>query len=71
MIAWALPEGARSAFRSTVDFDDATWARARGWVIEQTALFIPYYEDTIPDAVAAAKDRLRAAVADDGPVAAA
>jgi aminoglycoside phosphotransferase (APT) family kinase protein len=71
MIAWALPEGARSAFRSAVDFDDATWARARGWVIEQTALFIPYYEHTIPDAVAAAKERLQAALADeDGAVAA-
>lgn len=65
MVAWFLPPEARSVYRRSLGFDDATWARARGWVVEQTALFIPYYAKTIPDAVAAATLRLRA-VLDDG-----
>jgi aminoglycoside phosphotransferase (APT) family kinase protein len=66
MLAWSLPSEARAVFRATLGFDDATWARARGWVVEQTALFIPYYAKTIPDAVVAAKRRLQAAtVAED------
>lgn len=33
MLAWALFTGAsREAFREAVGPDDATWARARGWV---------------------------------------
>jgi aminoglycoside phosphotransferase (APT) family kinase protein len=62
MLAWALPPAARAAFRRTLGFDDATWARARGWVVEQTVGFIPYYERTLPSAVAAAARRLAAAL---------
>jgi len=51
-------------YRQALGFDDATWARARGWVVEQTALFIPYYAKTIPDAVAAAIIRLQAVLDD-------
>ena len=36
--------------------------RARGWVVEQTALYIPYYAETLPEAVAQAKTRLEAAL---------
>jgi aminoglycoside phosphotransferase (APT) family kinase protein len=64
MVAWALPTRERERFRSLLDFDGATWARARGWVVEQASLFIPYYERTLPDAVTAARRRLHAALAD-------
>jgi aminoglycoside phosphotransferase (APT) family kinase protein len=64
MLAWSLPPEARRTYRQALGFDDATWARARGWVVEQTALFIPYYAETIPDAVAAATIRLQAALDD-------
>ncbi len=64
MLAWSLPPGARRVYRRTLAFDDETWARARGWVVEQTALFIPYYAKTIPDAVAAARVRLQAVLED-------
>jgi aminoglycoside phosphotransferase (APT) family kinase protein len=66
MVAWALPSDARRIFRDAVGFDDATWARARGWVVEQTILYIPYYERTLPLAVEQAKQRLQAALEDDG-----
>lgn len=65
MVAWFFPPGARSVYRGALNLDDATWARARGWVVQQAALFIPYYAETIPRAVAAATDRLRAALSDD------
>jgi aminoglycoside phosphotransferase (APT) family kinase protein len=65
-LAWFLSFAARAAFREALNFDDATWARARGWVVWQTAMFIPYYAETIPDAVATAKLRLQA-VLEEGP----
>lgn len=64
MVAWSLPPDARAAYRAALGFDDATWARARGWTVEQAALFIPYYAATIPAGVAAARRRLDAALAD-------
>lgn len=66
MVAWAFPSNARRIFREAVGFDDATWARARGWVVEQTILYIPYYERTLPLAVEQAKQRLHAALENDG-----
>ena len=63
MLAWAMPPEARAVFRSTLAIDDATWARGRGWTLEQAVKFIPYYAATIPDAVAAARRRLAAVLA--------
>jgi len=60
MVAWALPERAREVFRERAGLDDATWARARGWVIQQTLAFIPYYRTTLPGAVDGAWQRLEA-----------
>ncbi len=62
MLGWSLPPVARGTYREAAGFDDATWARARGWVVEQTTLFIPYYTSTLPDAVAQAKQRLHRAI---------
>lgn len=44
MVAWKLhsPE-ARDAFRVALPTDDATWVRARGWVLSQAALILAYY----------------------------
>jgi aminoglycoside phosphotransferase (APT) family kinase protein len=64
MLAWSLPVPERQLYRELLDIDDATWTRARGWVVEQASLFIPYYARTIPDAVAAARRRLDAALED-------
>lgn len=65
MLAWALPQAVRKQFRDALGFDDATWARARGWVVQQTAMYIPYYGASLPGAVAQAKVRLDAALYDD------
>jgi aminoglycoside phosphotransferase (APT) family kinase protein len=65
MVAWALPPSARRIYKQTLGFDEATWARARGWVIEQTSLYIPYYAKTLPEAVDQATVRLNQVLIDD------
>ena len=60
MLGWSMPARARAVYRSALGFDDATWARGRGWALQQAALFIPYYAETIPAGVAAARSRLEA-----------
>jgi aminoglycoside phosphotransferase (APT) family kinase protein len=44
MVAWKLhsPE-ARDAFREALPIDDATWDRARGWIISQAVPILAYY----------------------------
>jgi aminoglycoside phosphotransferase (APT) family kinase protein len=44
MVAWKLhsPE-ARDAFREALPTDDATWDRARGWVLSQAVAALAYY----------------------------
>lgn len=44
MVAWKLHSaGARDAFRAALPTDDATWARARGWVVSQAVAILAYY----------------------------
>jgi aminoglycoside phosphotransferase (APT) family kinase protein len=44
MVAWKLhsPQ-ARDAFRDALPTDDATWERARGWVVSQAVAILAYY----------------------------
>ncbi len=65
MLAWLLPSDARRIYRRTLGFDDATWARARGWVVEQTVFYIPYYAKSLPFAVEQAMTRLNEALLAD------
>ena len=65
MLAWSLPPDARAAYRAALGVDDATWARARGWTVEQAAHFIPYYADTIPEGVARSLQRLHIVLTED------
>ncbi|RFS82910.1 phosphotransferase [Actinomadura spongiicola] len=47
--AWnLLPASCRDAFRETVDVDDATWARGRGWALSMAVVQLPYYRGTNP-----------------------
>ncbi|GGU57961.1 phosphotransferase [Lentzea flava] len=49
MPAWLfLDEKGRRAFRRELSFDDATWARARGWALHLAVIGLPYYRDTNP-----------------------
>jgi aminoglycoside phosphotransferase (APT) family kinase protein len=44
MGAWKLHSGAaRDAFREALAVDDATWERARGWVVSQAVAALAYY----------------------------
>lgn len=65
MLAWALPPDAHRIYRRDLMFDDATWARARGWVVEQAVFFIPYYAKSLPLAVEQARCRLNEALLAD------
>jgi len=52
-VAWSLFDAeSRAAYRDAVGFDDAEWARAKGWVL-QGVYGIVYYRDTNPGLVAA------------------
>ena len=65
MLAWSLPSDARRHYRRALGFDDDTWARARGWVVEQAVFFIPYYAKSLPLAVDQAMRRLNEALLPD------
>ncbi len=44
MVAWKLhSRAARDAFREALPTDDATWERARGWVLSQAIAALAYY----------------------------
>jgi len=44
MVAWKLHSpAARDAFRDALPTDDATWERARGWVLSQAVAILAYY----------------------------
>lgn len=44
MVAWKLHSPvARDAFRDALPTDDATWERARGWVVSQAVAALAYY----------------------------
>lgn len=44
MVAWKLHSAAaRDAFRAALPTDDATWERARGWVVSQAVAALAYY----------------------------
>jgi aminoglycoside phosphotransferase (APT) family kinase protein len=55
-VAWnLLPASARPTFRHRVVADDATWARARGWVLLQALAQLPYYTSRNPPLAANAR----------------
>lgn len=44
MVAWKLhSSAARDVFRESLSADDATWERARGWVLSQAVAILAYY----------------------------
>lgn len=63
--AWNLFAGrTRAQFRDAVGCDDATWARAKGWVLAPALQGLRYYQRTRPDLSAAARQRIDAVLAD-------
>ena len=52
-VAWnLLTAESREVFRAALGFDDATWARGRGWALSVSLIQLPYYRDSNPALVA-------------------
>jgi aminoglycoside phosphotransferase (APT) family kinase protein len=67
MVAWnVLPAPARPSFREAVGLDDATWLRGRGWALAQAVIALPYYRETNPGMIRAARHALGQVLADVG-----
>jgi aminoglycoside phosphotransferase (APT) family kinase protein len=66
MVAWKLHSGAaRDAFRSALAVDEATWERARGWVVSQAVAALSYYTpDNNPSLYAEAENWLALVLAE-------
>ena len=63
--AWSVfGKDGRDTFLSTLNVDDGTWARGRGFALHQALLIIPYYHETNPAFVAMAKRTVREIIAD-------
>jgi aminoglycoside phosphotransferase (APT) family kinase protein len=55
VVAWTFFTGeSRQAFRAALAFDDATWARARGWALWKAAITLAREQGSDPDAGSAA-----------------
>ena len=66
MLAWmTLDAASRPAFRALLVFDDATWARARGWALSLAVGALAYYRETYPVFAALGRRTLSAVLADD------
>ena len=67
MVAWKLhSREARDAFRDALPTDDATWERARGWVVSQAVAALAYYTpETNPVLYREAGSWLELALSDD------
>ncbi len=65
--AWqVLDAGSRTAFRERVGADEATWRRARGLVVSQGVIALPYYLHSNPSMVAMARRGIGAILAEAG-----
>jgi aminoglycoside phosphotransferase (APT) family kinase protein len=65
--AWTLLEGeARRTYREQLAVDDATWARARAWVMLPALAGIRYYEKTVPAFSQRSRRHLDAVLGDVG-----
>ena len=63
--AWTLLEGeARRTFRDQLAVDDATWARARAWVMLPALTGIRYYQKTVPAFAQRSRRQLDAVLGD-------
>jgi aminoglycoside phosphotransferase (APT) family kinase protein len=63
--AWNLfDRETRTIFRDISGYDDATWARGKGWVLAPALQGLRYYRNSRPDFVAAARHRIDAVLAD-------
>ena len=63
--AWNLFDGpSRTTFRDALGYDEATWARGKGWVLAPALQGLRYYRTSRPDFAAAARHRIEAVLGD-------
>lgn len=63
--AWNFFAGkSRTIFRDAIGYDDATWARGKGWVLAPALQGLRYYRHSRPDLAAAARHRINEVLAD-------
>ena len=63
--AWnLLDHSTRTIFRDTIGYDDATWARGKGWVLAPALQGLRYYRNSRPDFAAAVRHRINAVLGD-------
>jgi aminoglycoside phosphotransferase (APT) family kinase protein len=63
--AWTVfGEEGRKTFRPSLDVDDDTWTRARGFALHQALLIIPYYQESNPAFTAMARRTVDQLLAD-------
>ena len=65
IVAWNLLSAeTREVFRATLQVDEATWARGRGWALSVALIALPYYLHTSPAIVSASRYTLKEVLAD-------
>jgi aminoglycoside phosphotransferase (APT) family kinase protein len=65
MVAWTFFSAeTRDVFRAALSVDDASWARGRGWALSVALIFVPYYLNTNPVGVGAARRTIDEVLAD-------
>jgi aminoglycoside phosphotransferase (APT) family kinase protein len=65
LVAWnLLNDETRQVFRAALAFDDATWARGRGWALSVGLIALPYYRDTNPVLAAISRRAIEETLAD-------
>ncbi|MHB1295296.1 MAG: aminoglycoside phosphotransferase family protein [Anaerolineae bacterium] len=67
IVAWNLfPAEARGVFRAALGFDDATWARGRGWALSVALVALPYYRHTNPTLAVMSRRTIEEVLAEQG-----
>ncbi|TAG47283.1 MAG: aminoglycoside phosphotransferase family protein [Betaproteobacteria bacterium] len=67
MAAWIIfDRKVRPSFRDSVDVDDATWQRARGWALSWSVIALAFYRDSLSPLSAIARRTIRAVLSEPG-----
>jgi aminoglycoside phosphotransferase (APT) family kinase protein len=61
---WTFTGEARSAYRTAMGYDDATWLRACGWALGPSLTGIDYYRHTFPRMAEHGRQMVRAVIAE-------
>jgi len=56
---WLFDTESRGSFRETVQADDDSWNRGRGWALSVALIALPYYVDTNPEFAEMARRAIR------------